>query len=1152
MKPKTKPTAPPHYTPFDFGEAIAVPLTYTRPGIADLHVGDGTLANAIANDTTNYILGVDNNPKSRIRSHPDPTFKNIRHKIINHDICDTLEHLHNTQAKFDLLALNPPTGLEWTFKNKKYDSVHATILTANSLLSPRGEAIIVCPTTDYQRILAKTPKVLKHVWLACDMPSFFPEAQPKQITCLYLSREQDNGDSPTKSHTIHAKAPDTLLSDLYQLRNKYRPAMGIQDVMQRTHDTETKFTACKEEIDRNHHGKKSTPNVSIDARGYIITHLTSYQRHDTTLSSIQKNALNQFHNKHPYQCVLAKDIRKSISKIITSSRWTFCQNSISAIKKAIASYNHGRISLTPLTPIQRLGWVDDEDNILCIQDIGHFKSGVRYPVTTSTVEFIKKQTRPCIVNGKRTKETVEVNGHDLNISISEPADKVSYQFRHNPDQSRQYSYDLNTLVDHFEMPKVPDVSQARPKLYQENLDKLDNLLSAPYKFKQFQKEDIARAGCVDGLIFGHVQGLGKSLAAFAFPVLKGANRTLIVAPGGLIKQFRETAAKFYGKPLPVLKTIEDVKKWNLHKPAKPNMACQYFITTYEALTRNGADEWEPEKDADGQPIIKANDKKRLIEYKTWAKNTALARLTGKAYDPSEAYLSIGKTHNGITCLWKPSMASMLDIYQGQGAGIDCIVLDEATRLQSTTAKIATGVRKLNPPYRLVMTGTPIKNKVDSMFHLLHYAAGGHQSPTAQFPFTNDSDSKARFANLHLEHDRFITREQSRKLNAINSGQKAKNTKIIKRSSRICNIHHLWKLVAPTILRRRKDDCGEDIVERTFRPIICKPGQSQLEVYGHHLEFPPIAPKNSPTSRLGGRAAMGMQLNNLRQIALCPDDPELGRVINASHKKIKKSWTPWTPKLSSTITLISKLISQGEQVIVGSPFRHFNQTLYNLLQEAKVPTLLLDGQTSPAQRGIEVNQFKNKTYPVLLAGVKAMGEGYSLECCSHLILPSLSWAYDENDQFIDRIWRLNSKKPVTIYPIITECTIDELMSSTYEDKKDSAQLALDARVLTEQVDDIDPELLLADAYDKYQSNPESVPEQTLEDGWPTLRKSLEVGTRLYNEFHPPIINSQVTPEDIENARNGIQASTPEQDFAIQKARTKAKLIAQLKEHRKRNK
>ena len=182
----------------------------------------------------------------------------------------------------------------------------------------------------------------------------------------------------------------------------------------------------------------------------------------------------------------------------------------------------------------------------------------------------------------------------------------------------------------------------------------------------------------------------------------------------------------------------------------------------------------------------------------------------------------------------------------------------------------------------------------------------------------------------------------------------------------------------------------------------------------------------------------------------------------------------------------------------------------------------------------------------------MGEGYSLECCSHLILPSLSWAYDENDQFIDRIWRLNSKKPVTIYPIITECTIDELMSSTYEDKKDSAQLALDARVLTEQVDDIDPELLLADAYDKYQSNPESVPEQTLEDGWPTLRESLEVGTRLYNEFHPPITNSQVTPEDIENARNGIQASSPEQDFAIQKARTKAKLIAQLKEHRKRNK
>lgn len=1135
-----------HYTPADLGEILGIPLTYIRPVITDFHVGHGSLPNAIANDTTTHIYGVDNDKSAHIKSHP--LYKTIQHGIIHHNIQDTVLYFNEVGCKFDLLTLNPPPGELWDYDGNTIESTHATIRMANDLLTKKGEALIVCHPQHYDAIADKHPEDLKHAWLVCTMPSFYKEDKPEQITVVYLAKKHKGKRKPD-NHQIVTNSLVGIEGALIQHRLKRKTGIGY-DYQSESGTNHRLFNVCKSEIDRIHHGKRSTPNISINPRGYLQIQLSSFQKNSLKIPNKIKQALTKLNNQHPYQCVLIKDVRNSIKSILNANQWSVCPQAATAIKKAIASYNNGRVSLTPLSPIQRLGWIDDEDTILCTKDFHTLVAGNRYEIKTSTVQFVKQQTRPCIHNGRRIKENVEVSGHDLRIVIKGHNKDETYEFRHNPDKSQSNNYDLNALVDHFEMPDVPDVSQAYPELYKDNLAKLDTLLLPPYKFKNFQREDIARAACVDGMIFGHVQGLGKSLAAFAFPALKDAKRTLIVAPGGLVKQFRETAAKFYGKPLPVLRDITDLKKWGLDKPAKASMATQYYITTYEALTRNGADEWQPEKDSDGNPIMKANDKKRIIEYRTWAKNKALARLTGKKYDPSEAFTSIGVTHNGITCLWQPSMASMLAIYEGQGAGFDCLVLDEATRLQSTTAKIACGIRKLNPAYRMVMTGTPIKNKVDSIFHLLHYAAGGHPTPTAQFPFTNDSESKARFANLHLEHDRFLTREEHKKQQAISSGKRPKNDKVIKRSSRICNIHHLWKIVAPTILRRRKDDCGEDIVERTFRPIICKPGQSQLEVYGHHLKFPPVAPKNSPTSKLGGRASMGMQLNNLRQIALCPDDPELGRVVNASHQNLKKSWTPWTPKLSATITLISKLIAQGEQVIIGSPFRHFNKTLYDLLEEAQVPTLLLDGQTSPANRGLQINQFKNKVYPVLLAGVKAMGEGYSLECCSHLILPSLSWAYDENDQFIDRIWRLNSEKPVTIYPIITECTIDELMSSTYEDKKDSAQLALDARVLTEQVDDIDPEILLADAYDKYQSNPESIPEQTLEDGWPALRKSLTVGARLYREFHPPIINAQVTEEDIINARNGLSASTPAQDFAIQQARNKANLQAKLKEMKKR--
>lgn len=1158
-----------YLTPYDYAEALAIPLTYTRPVITDLHCGDGALASAAANDTTTHLLGHDIDPTARITKHPD--YPLLNRSTIHNDITQTYQLLKNTICQFDLLTLNPPFSLRWklddlptlrgTGKSKiKGDyitSTHATIRMTTEILSSQGEALILCNASTYQRLRDQFPDDFKHLWLALTMPCFFPGVSKQHnIAVLYFAKWHTNTNEhhPTTPHITPETAKE-LTDHMVKIRSAYRPiAKGLSDSFQRNQNTTLIFEAVKDEVSRIHKKRKTTPNISLTPAGDIHIQLTSYQKRSVNITQKQAASLRSIHRCHPFQLVIQKATRNTLNHLVSSGAWTICPNAKAAIQQALNSYNNNRVTLAPLNPIQCLGWIDDADTILCTQAIDWFQKGQRYAIESKTITFLKTETRPCIIQGKRTKETVKVEGNDLEITITgkkPDGTKDCIKFLHIPERSDPSAHDLTTLAAHFEIPHVPDVTTSHPAQYQANLDKLKTLLLAPYQFKKFQAEDLARAACVDGLIFGHVQGLGKSLAAFAYPMLKDAKRTLIVCPGGLIKQFRETAANFYGKPLTILHDIDDLKRWKLHQPPSPHAPAQFFITSYEALTRNGGDEWEPKLDNEGQPIITKRDKKRIIDFRTWAAKQAFARLTGTKYDPTECYTSIGRKIAGITCIWKPTMASLLAIYEGQGAGFDCLALDEATRLQSSTSQTACGIRKLNPKYRILLTGTPIKNKVDSVFHLLHYAAGGHPHPTAQFPFTSDSESRERFANLHLEKDRFITREQIKKSNAIARGEKY-NSKVIKRSSRICNIHHLWKLMAPTIIRRRKDDCNEDIVEKTIRPIIVKPGTAQLAVYGHHLDNAPIAPKGSPRARLNHRAALGYQLNILRQVALSPDDPSFEDIINGNHRPLKTSWTPWTPKLATTMTLISKLLSEGEQVVIGSPYRHFNETLHNFLKEAKVPSLLLDGTTTPAKRGLMVRQFKNKVIPIIIAGIKAMGEGHSLECCSHLILPSYSWAFDENDQFIDRIWRLNSTKPVTVYPIITEGTIDELMASNYSDKKDSSQLALDGRILSEQVDDIDPEILLADAYDKYRSNPESTDEEPLEEGWPTLRKTLTIANRLYNEFHPPITHAQVTPDDLINVRHNLQPQTKEEAVAIAKARVIAKIKHQQKTAAKKRK
>jgi hypothetical protein len=51
-------------------------------------------------------------------------------------------------------------------------------------------------------------------------------------------------------------------------------------------------------------------------------------------------------------------------------------------------------------------------------------------------------------------------------------------------------------------------------------------------------------------------------------------------------------------------------------------------------------------------------------------------------------------------------------------------------------------------------------------------------------------------------------------------------------------------------------------------------------------------------------------------------------------------------------------------------------------------VLLDGTTSAKRRGDFAAAFKQNHYSVMVAGLNAMGEGHSFECCSNLILPSL--------------------------------------------------------------------------------------------------------------------------------------------------------------------
>ena len=96
---------------------------------------------------------------------------------------------------------------------------------------------------------------------------------------------------------------------------------------------------------------------------------------------------------------------------------------------------------------------------------------------------------------------------------------------------------------------------------------------------------------------------------------------------------------------------------------------------------------------------------------------------------------IGKEirEHGIRCIFTPTLSRLVaDVF-------DCVEVDEGVRLKSTDSYISTGVRGMNPKTRLVLSATPIKNRLEDIFWLaqvgrwLHRRTPPPASPTPIAP-----------------------------------------------------------------------------------------------------------------------------------------------------------------------------------------------------------------------------------------------------------------------------------------------------------------------------------------------------------------------------------------------------------------------------------
>ncbi len=320
-----------------------------------------------------------------------------------------------------------------------------------------------------------------------------------------------------------------------------------------------------------------------------------------------------------------------------------------------------------------------------------------------------------------------------------------------------------------------------------------------------------------------------------------------------------------------------------------------------------------------------------------------------------------------------------------------LVLDEAQAIKNAATRRAKAASRIDANFRLALTGTPIENRLGELWSIMGFANPGLLGSAEQFA--------QRFA-APIERD----------------GDAAASRR-------------LRRLVAPFLLRRTKGEVLTDLPPRTEIVHEVVPGKREralLEVLRQQAE-------DSVNQVVAGGAATPGQaqihllaaLTRLRRAACDPRlvAPELG-LVGAKVQEFER--------------LAVELVAGKHKALVFSQFTDFLALLRERLDAAGLSYQYLDGSTPAAERGKRVAAFQQGSGDLFLISLKAGGFGLNLTVADYVIIADPWWNPAAEDQASGRAHRIGQLRPVTVYRLVTQGSIEDRIVRLHRSKRELAE------------------------------------------------------------------------------------------------------------------
>ena len=338
---------------------------------------------------------------------------------------------------------------------------------------------------------------------------------------------------------------------------------------------------------------------------------------------------------------------------------------------------------------------------------------------------------------------------------------------------------------------------------------------------------------------------------------------------------------------------------------------------------------------------------------------------------------------------------------------DLIVLDEAQRIKNWEAKTSRTIKRLRSSFALALTGTPIENRLDDLYSIMEFVDERRLGPAF------------RFFSHHRELDADGRLVGYRNLDEVRSK------------------------LAPVLLRRTRDEVLGELPPRTTQIMRIAPTAEQLELHDSNMRV---------VGQIANKKFISeMDLLRLRKALL------MARLAANGTFLVDKKQPGFSSKLEALAELIGELLADpARKIVLFSEWTSMLDRVEQVIATTGADHVRLDGSVPQQKRRELVDRFRRDAGCRLFLTTNAGSTGLNLQAADTVINVDLPWNPAVLEQRIARAHRMGQARPVQVFILVSETTIEENMLATLSAKH---QLALATLTADSEVDRVQIESAL---------------------------------------------------------------------------------------------